>query len=66
MILLRDMKPLLIALLLCCTTPLWAAAELPIKDGKLGKALILDGESQSVKDPAYASPGPDEVQQFSK
>ena len=44
----------------------WAAAELPIKDGKLGKALILDGESQSVKDPAYASPGPDEVQQFSK
>ncbi len=42
------------------------AAELSIKDGKLGKALILDGESQSVKDPAYASPGPDEVQQFSK
>ena len=32
----------------------WAAAELPIKDGKLGKALILDGSSHTVTIPHYA------------
>ncbi|MDB4738086.1 LamG domain-containing protein, partial [Verrucomicrobiales bacterium] len=32
----------------------WVAAELPIKDGKLGKALILDGSSHTVKIPHYA------------
>ena len=31
----------------------WAAAELPIKDGKLGKALILDGSYNRTEGQAY-------------
>ena len=39
----------------------WAAADLPIKDGKLGKALILGGNSFTVKIPHYAGLKPDKA-----